>query len=85
MGKYNVLISNCDGECLTVDVYDILDSFGVKCPALQHFIKKALKAGCRGHKDKLEDLEDILASAQRAVDLHHSRVKKAVCESEHEE
>lgn len=52
-----------------VDVYDVIKAWGVTNPALQHLIKKALQAGDRGHKDRAEDLEDILQSAKRAIDL----------------
>lgn len=59
-------------EC---DVYDVLKAFDVTCPALQHLIKKALCAGLRGHKDKTQDLKDILDSAKRAIELNDSEVE----------
>jgi len=65
--KYN---RPCKG--VTIDVYDVLQAFNVTNPALQHLVKKALAVGQRGHKDKLEDLRDILASAQRAIELEES-------------
>lgn len=52
-----------------VDVYDVLQAWGVSNPALQHLIKKALQPGERGHKTKAEDMADIVASALRAVKL----------------
>ena len=52
-----------------VDVYDVLRAFQVTNPALQHLVKKALAAGNRGHKDKAEDLQDIIDSAVRAKAL----------------
>ena len=55
---------------VTVDVYDVLKAFEVTDPALQHLIKKALCAGLRGHKNKDQDLQDILESAKRAVELN---------------
>ena len=58
----------CNG--VEMDVYDVLKAFEVKCPALQHLIKKALCAGLRGHKNQQEDLQDILSSAKRAVELN---------------
>ena len=54
---------------ISVDVYDVLQAWGVSNPALQHLIKKALQCGQRGHKDKLEDLQDIIDSAIRAKEL----------------
>lgn len=62
--KYN---RPCKG--VTIDVYDVLVAFNVTNPALQHLIKKALAVGQRGHKDKNEDLNEILASAKRAIEL----------------
>ena len=53
-----------------VDVYSVLKAFDVKCPALQHLIKKALCAGLRGHKDISTDLQDIIDSAIRAKELY---------------
>lgn len=52
-----------------VDVYDVLDAWKVTNPALQHLIKKALQAGDRGHKDREEDLQDIIDSAIRAKEI----------------
>lgn len=59
--KYNRKIKG-----VTVDVYDVLKAFDVTCPALQHLIKKALCAGLRGHKNRTQDLQDIVDSALRA-------------------
>lgn len=68
--KYLRTIYGVDKEgnagSLQVDVYDILDAYPTKNPALDHLIKKALCPGQRGHKDLLTDLEDIIKSAQRA-------------------
>lgn len=68
MSKYN---RTCKG--VTIDVYDVLKAFEVKCPALQHLIKKALCAGLRGHKDISTDLQDIIDSAIRAKELHDEK------------
>lgn len=54
---------------VSVDVYDVLMAWGVTNPALQHLIKKALQCGQRGHKDKQQDLQDIIDSAIRAQEL----------------
>lgn len=53
----------------TVDVYDVIKAFNVTCPALQHLLKKALCCGLRGHKDQMQDLQDIVDSAHRAQEL----------------
>ncbi|QHJ79559.1 MAG: hypothetical protein [Caudoviricetes sp.] len=63
-GKYS---RECKG--VTIDVYDVLQAFEVINPALQHLIKKALCAGLRGHKDRQQDLNEILVSAKRAIEL----------------
>lgn len=54
-----------------VDVYDVIQAWGVKNPALQHLIKKALQAGNRGHKNLATDLQDIIDSAKRAKELEN--------------
>lgn len=58
----------CKG--VTIDVYDVLKAFEVTDPALQHLVKKALCAGLRGHKTMQQDLEEVLESAKRAVELN---------------
>lgn len=65
LSKYHV---ECKG--VQIDVYDVLSAFKVTDPALQHLIKKALKCGDRGHKDLETDLNDILKSAKRALELN---------------
>ncbi|MNI61440.1 hypothetical protein D3C73_1167120 [compost metagenome] len=73
MSKYDRLIigRDADGKAVvvTVDVYRVLEAFGVTSAPLQHLVKKALCAGLRGHKDRTQDLSDILLSAQKAVDM----------------
>lgn len=54
---------------VSVDVYDVLQAWGVSNPALQHLIKKALQCGQRGHKDNAQDLQDIIDSAIRAKEI----------------
>jgi len=54
---------------VSVDVYDVLQAWGVSNPALQHLIKKALQCGQRGHKDSVQDMQDIIDSAIRAKEL----------------
>jgi hypothetical protein len=53
-----------------VDVYDVIRAFNVTDGALQHLLKKALAVGQRGHKDAEEDYKDILASAERALQIY---------------
>ena len=53
-----------------IDVYAVLKLFEVIDPCLQHIVKKALCAGKRGHKDMMEDLQNIVDTAIRAVELN---------------
>ena len=57
------------GCSLTVDVYDVLQAFGVDCPALQHAVKKLLCAGLRGAKSAEQDIEEAASSCRRAIEL----------------
>lgn len=81
--KYLRTIYGVDKEgnagSLQVDVYDILDAYPTRNPALDHLIKKALCPGQRGHKDLLTDLDDIIKSAQRAKQM---AVNKKACTTE---
>lgn len=54
-----------------IDVYMVLKLFNVTDPCLQHIAKKALCAGQRGHKDFKKDLQDILDTAKRAVEINN--------------
>lgn len=57
------------------DAYDVIEACGIKCPALQHAAKKVLYTGVRGHKDEEQDLQDIIDSAHRAMELYKNRIK----------
>lgn len=77
MNKYQKIIYGKDQNgnvvrCI-VDVYDVLEAWKTTNPALQHLIKKALQPGERGHKSLVEDLKDIVASAQRALEIEKSK------------
>ena len=52
-----------------VDVYRLLDLFGVTCPVAQHVVKKAIAAGQRGHKTLRRDWQDIADSAARKLQM----------------
>jgi len=64
VNKYKV---PCKG--VQIDVYDVLKSFDVTCPATQHAIKKLLKSGKRGYKDNKQDLNEAIQSIKRAIEL----------------
>lgn len=55
------------GVC--VDVYDVLKAFNVKCPAMQHAIKKMLCSGQRGVKSVEQDKLEAIASIERSIEL----------------
>lgn len=76
LGKYDREIIGRCGTRVVVDVYRILDAYQTENPILDHLIKKALCAGLRGHKDKKQDLLDILHSAHKAVELHEQKEGK---------
>lgn len=65
----------------TIDIYDILNAYRVTCPATQHAIKKLLQPGERGHKDKLTDLREALASIERAIEMaeHGQKPANRIC------
>lgn len=52
-----------------IDVYRVLELFSVTDPVLAHIAKKALCAGGRGHKDFRQDVQDILDSAKRRLEM----------------
>lgn len=54
---------------ITIDVYDVLTAFGITCPAQAHAIKKMLMPGERGHKSRVQDLEEAIVAIQRAIEL----------------
>lgn len=52
-----------------VDVYRVLQAFGVKNPGLQHSIKKLLCAGLRGKADTIQDLEEAIDAITEAIKI----------------
>lgn len=74
MSKYDRKIIGIDGTVTTVDVYRVLDAFGVSDPATQHAVKKMLCMGLRGHKDYLTDLNDSIESLRKAKELYWQKI-----------
>ena len=68
--KYRRPIQHADGY---IDVYAVLDAFGVTCPARQHAIKKLLCAGTRGKAGEMQDLTEARDAVDRAVEMHADR------------
>jgi len=53
----------------TIDVYRVLDLWGVTNPAVQHAIKKLLNAGQRGAKTYEQDIREAYDSIARALQM----------------
>ncbi len=62
-----------DKQAIQVDVYAVLEAFGVTCPARAHCIKKLLCCGNRGNGSELDDLIGAEAALSRAVELQKQR------------
>ena len=65
--KKNKYQRKCKG--VYIDVYDVLKSFEVNNPAVQHATKKLLASGKRGYKGTVQDLKEAIASIERAIEL----------------
>lgn len=52
-----------------IDIYRVLDLYGVTHPAIQHAVKKLLCAGQRGAKDYERDLREAVDSINRALQM----------------
>jgi hypothetical protein len=52
-----------------VDVYSVLLTFAVTCPARAHAVKKLLCAGIRGKGDELQDLREARDAIDRAIQI----------------
>lgn len=75
--KYLRLIKSSTNEDeIWIDVYCVLESFAVTCPARAHAIKKLLCCGARGKGDAIADLVGVLAAVNRAIELEQKRTKK---------
>lgn len=69
--KYTRHVSHYDAagvlQSVPIDVYAVLKAFDVRCPAIQHAVKKLLCVGIRGHAET--DLREAAASIARAIEL----------------
>jgi hypothetical protein len=61
----------------TVDVYAVIEMFGVTCPARQHAIKKLLCAGIRGKGNAIQDLTETKEAITHAIRLQKEREQNA--------
>lgn len=47
--KYHRVISEVKGDqSITIDVYCVIEAYGIHCPALQHALKKNSDSGATG-------------------------------------
>jgi hypothetical protein len=56
-----------------IDVYGVIETFGLTCPARQHALKKILLAGDRGKNDTIDDLKEARDAINRAIELQVMR------------
>lgn len=57
----------------TIDVYAVIETFDVRCPARQHAIKKLLCSGIRGKGNAIQDLKETKVAIDRAIKLQEER------------
>jgi hypothetical protein len=60
----------------TIDVYRVLDLFGVSNPCVQHAVKKLLCSGQRGVKDTRQDVQEAITSLVRCLEMQIEDAKK---------
>ena len=66
----------------SLDVYRVLQLFGVTDPCLQHAIKKLLCAGLRGVKNQGKDIQEAIDSLQRALEMRSEDKRQEALEGE---
>lgn len=76
LNKYERRIFNKSGESIVIDVYDVLEAYTVNNAATAHAVKKALVPGNRGHKDIFQDLDEVIQSTSRAIQIEFNRLEK---------
>lgn len=62
-----------DATVQEIDVYGVIETFGLTCPARQHALKKILLAGEHGKNDTIADLEEARDAIARAIELEEQR------------
>lgn len=71
--KHNHYFRQWNGK---LDIYRVIELFGVTNPAIQHSIKKLLCAGKRGAKDEIKDYEEVIDSIRRAIEMKEEDLEK---------
>jgi hypothetical protein len=59
-----------------IDVYRIIELYELHDPCFQHALKKILVPGARGHKDLTKDINDIIDTMQRKLEMIAENEKK---------
>jgi hypothetical protein len=67
------VLCTIDGK---MDVYAVLVTFDVTCPARQHAIKKLLCSGLRGKGNIVQDLREARDAVERAIQMEESKIKE---------
>ncbi len=52
-----------------IDVYRIIELYELHDPCFQHALKKILVPGARGHKDLAKDINDIIDTMRRKLEM----------------
>lgn len=73
--KYNHYFKNV-AHLEALDVYRVLQLFGVTDPCLQHAIKKLLCAGVRGVKDQSKDIQEAIDALNRSLEMRREDYMK---------
>ena len=76
--KHNHYFKDCPYE--QVDVYRIIEIFGVTDPCIQHALKKLLCSGVRGHKDQEKDIQDVIDTLERWKQMRNEDAEAASLE-----
>lgn len=61
--NHNHYFKSCPYD--TLDVYRVINIFGVSDPCIQHALKKLLCSGVRGYKDQSKDIQDVIDTLER--------------------
>jgi hypothetical protein len=72
-GRVYFVSKNGQEATQEIDVYGVIETFGLTCPARQHALKKILLAGDRGKNDTIADLEEARDAITRAIELEEGR------------
>jgi hypothetical protein len=59
-----------------IDVYRVLDLWGVTDPCIQHALKKLLCAGQRGGKNMAKDIKEVIASCERWFEMQQENANE---------